>query len=392
MRLSILNKMNSPNVNVHYNRKFHITRIIIPSKTSISLAIMFIVCLMLNGDVKPITRRGFFCDDASLNYPYKKETVGMRGLIFVGLILPCILIKICDNILHSRFCNPSRGSLKDSIFGFGKRRKISDDVQVMNVEDEELIVGPSKDDKTSIDENISSSDHDIPDSNSRESKTDDKDSDTDSDESVLLFTSVPLDSDQEEKRIKMANRSRYTKGKGILGRTFSELQLFIFGFCTTMLFTGIGKVTLGRMRPHFMQRCQPNVDCSHEANERKYIEEYTCTNPNLVPRDLSYITTSWPSGHAAIMFYSMLYVIIHLNRVVPVIFQSNKRIVKRKFDPLLLYSIFVLMIGTACYIALTRISDYHHHPFDVFCGTIIGTFTAIWLSKSFSADYLEESY
>lgn len=381
--------MNSPGVSVRAERKIQFLRIIIPSKTSCLLAIMFVVCLLLNGDVKPFTKRGFFCDDTSLRYPYKKDTVGMKSLMFVGLILPCILIKICDTILRSRVSNSSRGTLNGSLFVSGKRRKISD-VQTKDVEDEELIRDSSEDIKAVINESISSSYEDNSDSNSRESNpkhTDD--SDTNSDKSVLLFTSVPLDSDGERERTKTTVRSRFARRNMILGNTFNELQLFLFGFCTTMLFTGIGKVTLGRMRPHFMQRCQPNVDCSLEVNEKKYIGEYNCTNPHLAPRDFSYITTSWPSGHAAIMFYSMLYVIIYLNRVIPIIFRSNKQAVRRNFDPLLLYAIFVLMIGLANYIALTRISDYHHHPFDVFCGAIIGAFTAILLSKSLPTEYLE---
>lgn len=383
--------MDSPIVNVRDRNKFSLLTTLIPSKTTISLIIMFIVCLMLNGDIKPITKRGFFCNDESLNHPYKKDTVDMKSLMFVGLILPCLLIKICDTLLCSRTINLRSGG---SMFRIGKRRKISDDVHVTSLEDEKFISTPtlSEEDKTIIDESASDGSKD---SNLRElnpKRPSDSDSDdNNSDKSVLLFSNVPLESDQEEERSKVGSKSRYLRRNGILGRTFSESQLFLFGFCTTMFFTGIGKITLGRMRPHFMQRCQPNVDCSRVTNENKYIEEYTCTNPKLVPRDLSYITTSWPSGHAAVMFYSMLYVIIHLNRVVPIIFQSDKHKVRGKFHPLMLYATNVLKLGIAGYIALTRISDYHHHPFDVFSGTIIGTLVAIWLSKCFSTEYLRES-
>lgn len=383
--------MDSPIVNVRDRKKFSFLTTFIPSKTAISLTIMFILCLMLNGDIKPITKRGFFCNDESLNYPYKKDTVDMKSLMFVALILPCILIKVCDILLCPRTISLGPGG---SMFRTGKRRKISDDVHVTSVENEKFISTPSfssEEDKTVFDESTSDGSKD---SNLKElnpKRPGDIDSDNNSDKNVLIFSSVPLESDQEEERSKIGNRSPYKRRNEILGRTFSELQLFLFGFCTTMLFTGIGKITLGRMRPHFMQRCQPNVDCSRVTNENRYIEEYTCTNPQLVPRDLSYITTSWPSGHAAIVFYSMLYVIIHLNRVVPIIFQSNKHKKRGKFYPLMLYATNVLKLGIAGYIALTRISDYHHHPFDVFCGTIIGTFVAIWLSKCFAAEYSRES-
>ena len=52
-----------------------------------------------------------------------------------------------------------------------------------------------------------------------------------------------------------------------------------------------------------------------------------------------------------------------------------------KYNPLITYGIYVLMVSLAIYISLTRVSDYHHHPLDVLTGAILGMFTAVIMSK-----------
>lgn len=87
-------------------------------------------------------------------------------------------------------------------------------------------------------------------------------------------------------------------------------------------------------------------------------------------------------GHASIMFFSMIYLIIYLNTTVPILVRLGNEKFKKRFDPLILHAIYVMMIGLAGYIALTRVSDYHHHPLDVLSGSVIGAITAIALSTS----------
>lgn len=240
----------------------------------------------MNGDIKPITKRGFFCDDSSINYPHNKETVGLAMLMFVALVVPGLVIKFCDTSFNRLLKNSPHQHIAFELGTIRKRRKVSDDNQELDAEEEELISSPDTIKRRNLD-STNESDLNISDP--------DKINGTGSeDDEVNLFTRVPLDSDSEQNSDK-ARRSSQITAK-LFSRSYGEFHLFFFGFSTTMLFTGIGKITCGRLRPHFIQRCQPNVDCSTAANSNKYIEEFACTNDQLRSRDFSYITTSWPSG------------------------------------------------------------------------------------------------
>ena len=81
------------------------------------------------------------------------------------------------------------------------------------------------------------------------------------------------------------------------------------------------------------------------------------------------------------MFYSMLYLSVYLNTVIPAIVHLSPQKTQRRFDPMVIYAMNVLMMGLAVFIALTRISDYHHHPMDVLSGTIIGSITGLLATK-----------
>lgn len=294
-----------------------------------------------------MVQRGFFCDDASINYPYKQETIDLKTLMFIALILPGLIINICDRFLCKLLTN-SAYQVSDAGFT-KKRRKASDNSEIVHDSEEEqvMISRPN-----------------------------------------LITRRNPVINEDVDERSSNTTRLGFRR-INILNRAFGEFQFFFFGFSTTMLFTGIGKITCGRFRPHFMQRCQPDVDCASLVNANKYIEVFTCSNSQLGSRGLSYIMTSWPSGHASVMFYSMFYLAIYLNTVIPAIVQLSSLRVKRGFDPLILYAIYVLMLSLAGYIALTRVSDYHHHPLDVFSGSVIGSLIAIALAKSLSRPHLQ---
>ena len=49
-------------------------------------AIVFIL-----GDIAPF-QRGFFCDDESIKYPYKKDTVPWWAVGLVGILVPVITV------------------------------------------------------------------------------------------------------------------------------------------------------------------------------------------------------------------------------------------------------------------------------------------------------------
>lgn len=58
-------------------------------------------------------------------------------------------------------------------------------------------------------------------------------------------------------------------------RVFLQMGVFLFGCAVSQSFTDIAKVSVGRMRPHFLDVCKPDystIDCS-----LGYITNYTCT-------------------------------------------------------------------------------------------------------------------
>lgn len=87
------------------------------------------------------------------------------------------------------------------------------------------------------------------------------------------------------------------------------------------------------------------------------------------------------------MFYSMLYLILYLNNVVPVLIELNSRRVRQRYDPLVMYAVYVLMIAFAGFIAMTRIWDYHHHPLDVASGSLLGSTIAFVVAKTLTRQY-----
>ena len=49
----------------------------------------------------------------------------------------------------------------------------------------------------------------------------------------------------------------------------------MIGCLMTLFLTDIAKSTVGRLRPHFLDLCNPNVSCTSE-NAHVYIENYVC--------------------------------------------------------------------------------------------------------------------
>ncbi|XP_033118908.1 phospholipid phosphatase 1-like [Anneissia japonica] len=57
---------------------------------------------ILNLSAKPY-QRGFYCDDHSIRYPYKPDTISTTVLILVGGLIPIITIIICERILFIQY-------------------------------------------------------------------------------------------------------------------------------------------------------------------------------------------------------------------------------------------------------------------------------------------------
>ncbi|KAI3378443.1 hypothetical protein SNEBB_000223 [Seison nebaliae] len=139
---------------------------------------------------------------------------------------------------------------------------------------------------------------------------------------------------------------------------YSNLMQYALGGAGVILITAIGKITVGRLRPHFFNRCQPvNLDCP--VNSTKLITSYECANPNF--DEVKETRLSFPSGHASSMFYGMVFLSLYLKDL-------NRR---HRYSSVVLM-MQALLLSLATFVALTRYIDHKHHPTDILTGTILG--------------------
>ena len=147
----------------------------------------------------------------------------------------------------------------------------------------------------------------------------------------------------------------------------------VLGFSICMLLTDVSKFSLGRLRPHFLTICNPDLEdvCYQleEYNEDngtdyyyysevihlKYVENETCTgNKNA----LKEARLSFVSGHSSISFYMAVFLILFM---------------KKHTSPWILRTLLqVTYLILALWISITRINDHMHHPEDVIMGSCIG--------------------
>ncbi|XP_025059744.1 phospholipid phosphatase 3-like isoform X4 [Alligator sinensis] len=123
---------------------------------------------------------------------------------------------------------------------------------------------------------------------------------------------------------------------------YKELGAFLFGCTVGQSLTNVAKVAVGRLRPHFLAVCCPDmalVDCS-----RGYVEAYICT---ASPSEEKEARKSFYSGHASFAMYTMTYLVATL---------------------------LLLALGTG----LTRVAEHRHHPADVAAGLLQGILVATW--------------
>lgn len=319
-RVRVLNNVGSTSINNNNNGLRGSRQV--PRETNrnsylkvLLLAAFFIVGLLINGDIHPLVKRGFFCSDSSILYPYKTDTVGIKTLMLLALVLPGLLISFCDKKLRLNSRKVVPPSVYDSARYKLNRRRVSGPQGEVTVEEEELMthvkrrnytIHEVREEEGCCDEevepmNVGQTLDGIPDDTISEEAH--SGSDYSSDAEINLFSRIPLNDDLslERRREYLAKSSprinhQQTKKEAtsFTARGFGEFQLFFFGLCCTIFITGLGKITGGRLRPHFIDKCQPNVDCLLPENAHRYIEEFVCQNLTL--KEYPYITTSWPSG------------------------------------------------------------------------------------------------
>lgn len=77
------------------------------------------------------------------------------------------------------------------------------------------------------------------------------------------------------------------------------MGVFLFGCAISQSFTDIAKVSVGRMRPHFLDVCNPDfstIDCS-----QGYITNYTCRGADSEVQEARFVQANSASDRVIVM-------------------------------------------------------------------------------------------
>ncbi|KAJ8345351.1 hypothetical protein SKAU_G00295440 [Synaphobranchus kaupii] len=147
---------------------------------------------------------------------------------------------------------------------------------------------------------------------------------------------------------------------------YKELGSFLFGCFIGQSLTNMAKLSVGRLRPHFLSACSITY-ASLNCTPGTYIPKVTCQQSDQHVLDEA--RKSFFSGHASFAMYTMLYLAFYLQARLS---WRGARLLR----PLLQF----LLVLVAVYTGLSRISDYQHHPTDVLTGFLQGGLTAYWVA------------
>uniref|UniRef100_A0AAQ5WZQ0 Phosphatidic acid phosphatase type 2/haloperoxidase domain-containing protein n=1 Tax=Amphiprion ocellaris TaxID=80972 RepID=A0AAQ5WZQ0_AMPOC len=158
---------------------------------------------------------------------------------------------------------------------------------------------------------------------------------------------------------------------------YKELGCFLFGCCVGQSLTNMAKLSVGRLRPHFLSVCGVTYE-SLNCTPGTYVASVTCRQPDHRLEEEA--RKSFFSGHASFAMYTMLYLAFYLQARLT---WRGARLLR----PVLQFFLVLL----AVYTGLTRISDYRHHPSDVITGYIQGALTAYWVAFHISSMFKSSS-
>ncbi|XP_047031080.1 putative phosphatidate phosphatase [Helicoverpa zea] len=147
---------------------------------------------------------------------------------------------------------------------------------------------------------------------------------------------------------------------------YCSLASFGIGACFVEIAVNFSKNIIGRPRPHFLDVCQPSIDCNSAEWQNKYIQstDYTCNGPQT--DRFEDMRKSFLSGHSAWAAYCMIYLALYLEGRMT---WSGTRTLRHALQ----FGAFLLSWFTA----LSRVTDFKHHWSDVLAGYFLGTVFAV---------------
>lgn len=185
-------------------------------------------------------------------------------------------------------------------------------------------------------------------------------------------------------KLKLFNQ-RVVEIKEYIGNIYIIYGFFIIGHLLNTLVTLIGKKTIGRLRPNFLDVCRPDINPYSKCGEvfqtgKTYLIpdiDFMCTAQDKSEVEESRL--SFPSGHSSTSFYTAVFLICYLNHMW-----------KRRSCSLILHIVQVFIFSCAFFVAMTRITDNKHHVTDVFAGSGIGALVGL-LTSYYSMQFYKRS-
>ena len=145
------------------------------------------------------------------------------------------------------------------------------------------------------------------------------------------------------------------------------------------MITAILKNATGKPRPDFIARCSP-VDGSVDPVPFGLSNDTICTQTDHGVLKDGY--RSFPSGHSSASWGGLFYLSLYLAGKMHMLDNRGE-----------VWKVFVCLVPTsgAALIAISRIEDARHHPFDVIFGSLLGVVCA-WVSYRQYFPSLRESW
>ncbi|KAJ2445445.1 hypothetical protein GGF42_005999 [Coemansia sp. RSA 2424] len=153
-------------------------------------------------------------------------------------------------------------------------------------------------------------------------------------------------------------------------RNWHDLHVGLLGLLLsvslTLMFTNGLKNVVGRPRPNLLARCLPVPTSGPLRDPPQGLSSVAiCTQPDLGVLNEGF--RSFPSGHTSLAFAGMTFLMFYL--------AGKLHIFDRQGHSYKSFVVFLPLL-VAAIVGASRVADYWHHPTDVFCGAVIGFFTA----------------
>ncbi|XP_017042247.1 putative phosphatidate phosphatase [Drosophila ficusphila] len=164
-----------------------------------------------------------------------------------------------------------------------------------------------------------------------------------------------------------------------ISECYKAIGVYLFGLGLTLLAIRLTKHSTGRLRPHFLDVCQPTWGEEGEescaglsgGNSTLFLEDFACTEFAASQDLLAVVRHSFPSGFASTSCYAMGFLVFYAQA--------------RLFAPWLRLARATLQLAcgsVALVVCWERISTHQNHPSDVAAGAALGWAVAAFATVS----------